>query len=46
MKILAILDVLPGAPMESVRAKLANELKGSLALFASGVEADARRFRA
>ncbi|HEY2532539.1 MAG TPA: dimeric alpha+beta barrel [Xanthobacteraceae bacterium] len=37
MKILAILDVVPGAPMESVRAKLANELKGSWALFASGV---------
>jgi len=37
MKILAILDVLPGAPMESVRAKLPNELKGSWALFASGV---------
>jgi hypothetical protein len=37
MKILAILDVLPGASMESVRAKLANELKGSWALFASGV---------
>jgi hypothetical protein len=37
MKILAILDVLPGAPMESIRATLANELKGSWALFASGV---------
>ena len=37
MKILAILDVSPGAPMEIVRAKLANELKGSWALFASGV---------
>ena len=37
MKILAIIDVLPGAAMESVRAELANELKGSWALFASGV---------
>ena len=37
MKILAILDVLPGAPMESIRANLADELKGSWALFASGV---------
>jgi hypothetical protein len=37
MKILAILDVLPGAPMESIRAKLATELRGSWALFASGV---------
>jgi hypothetical protein len=37
MKILAVLDVLPGAPMEIVRANLANELKGSWALFASGV---------
>jgi hypothetical protein len=37
MKILAIIDVLPGFAMESVQAKLANELKGSWALFASGV---------
>jgi hypothetical protein len=36
MKILAILDVSPGAPMEIVRAELANELKGSWTLFASG----------
>jgi hypothetical protein len=37
MKILAIIDVLPGAAMESVRAELTNELKGSWTLFASGV---------
>jgi len=37
MNILAILDVLPGAPMDSIRSKLANELKGSWALFAAGV---------
>jgi hypothetical protein len=37
MKILAILDVVPGAPVESIRANLANEIKGSWALFASGV---------
>ena len=37
MKILAIIDVAPGTQMESVRAKLANELKGSWALFASSV---------
>ena len=37
MNILAILDVLPGAPMDSIWSKLANELKGSWALFAAGV---------
>ena len=37
MKILAILDVSPGAPLEIIRATLANELKGSWALFASSV---------
>jgi hypothetical protein len=37
MKVLAILDVSPGEPMKIVRAKPANELKGSWALFASGV---------
>jgi hypothetical protein len=37
MKILAILDVLPGAPMDTVRAKLTSDLKGSWALFAAGV---------
>jgi len=37
MKILAILDVSPGAPLEIIRATLANELKGSWALFALGV---------
>jgi hypothetical protein len=37
MKILAIIDVAPGAPVERVRDELANELKGSWGLFASGV---------
>ena len=37
MKILAILDVLSGAPMDRVRSELANELQGSWALFAAGV---------
>ncbi len=37
MKILAIIDMVPGARMESVRAELANELNGSWALFASDV---------
>ena len=37
MKILAIIDVAPGAQLETVRSQLADELKGSWALFASGV---------
>jgi hypothetical protein len=37
VKILAIIDVAPGARMEAVRDRLADELKGSWALFASGV---------
>lgn len=37
MKFLAIIDVAPGAQMEGVRSRLANELKESWALFASGV---------
>lgn len=37
MKVLAIIDVLPGADMERIRAKIADELKGSWALFTSGI---------
>ena len=37
MKVLAIIDVAPGAQMETVRSRLADEIKGSWALFASGV---------
>jgi len=37
MKILAIIDVAPSAPIETVRAELAKELKGSWDLFASGI---------
>jgi len=37
MKVLAIIDVVAGADMERVRAKIADELRGSRALFASGV---------
>src|SRR5215831_9493846 len=37
MKVLAIIDVVAGADMERVRAKIADELRGSWALFASGV---------
>jgi hypothetical protein len=37
MKVLAIIEVVPDARMEEVRAELANELRGSWALFASGV---------
>jgi hypothetical protein len=36
MKLLAIIDVAPSAPMEIVRNELANELKQSWSLFASG----------
>lgn len=37
MRMLAILDLAPGAPMETVRAQLDSEIKGSWALYASGV---------
>lgn len=37
MKILAILTLLPEALLETVRAELANELKGSWALYTSDV---------
>jgi hypothetical protein len=37
VKILAILTLLPETALETVRAQLANELKGSWTLYASGV---------
>jgi hypothetical protein len=37
MKILATLDLAPGAPIETVRSQLESEIKGSWALYASGV---------
>lgn len=37
MQVLAIVDAAPGAQMESVRAGLADELKGAWALYAQGV---------
>jgi muconolactone delta-isomerase len=37
MKVLAILTLMPQAQLETVRAELANELKLSWALYASGV---------
>jgi hypothetical protein len=37
MKILALIDVAPGAGVESIRAELVDELKGSWQLFSSGV---------
>jgi len=37
MKVLAVLTLLPEAALETVRAELVNELKGSWALYASGV---------
>jgi hypothetical protein len=37
MKLLAIIDIAPDMPIETVRAGLADELKGSWELFASGV---------
>lgn len=37
MKVLAVVEVAPGARMEDVRARLAAELRESWALFASGV---------
>jgi hypothetical protein len=53
MKVLAIIEVVSDARMEEVRAELANELRGSWALFASGVlreaydpDSDTRRLRA
>jgi hypothetical protein len=37
MKILAIVDVTPGASMERIRAEIKNEIAGSWKLFSSGV---------
>jgi hypothetical protein len=37
MKVLAILTLKPEASLETVRAELANEIRGSWGLFASGV---------
>jgi hypothetical protein len=37
MKILAIIDVAPGAPIETIRAGLVNELKESWDIYMSGV---------
>ena len=37
MKILAILSLRPETPLDTVRAELAAELKGSWALYASGI---------
>ena len=37
MKMLAIVDVAPGASMESIRAEIKNEIMGSWELFSSGV---------
>ena len=37
MKILALIDVSPYAPIETIRTEIVNELKQSLELFASGV---------
>ena len=37
MKLLVIIDVAPGTRIEDIRAHLADELKGSWALFASGI---------
>jgi len=37
MKLLAIVDLAEGAPLERVRAELASELKASWALFAADV---------
>lgn len=36
MKILAIIEVVPGADMQKLRAEISHELKGSWSLFASG----------
>ena len=37
MKILALIDVAPGAPIETIRLEIVNELKRSWELFASGL---------
>jgi hypothetical protein len=37
MKVLALLSLVPEAKLETLRAELAHELKGSWALYASGV---------
>lgn len=37
MKVLAVLTLVPDAPLETVRAELANELRISWALYTSGV---------
>jgi hypothetical protein len=37
MKVLAMLTLVPGAQMETLRARLADELRSSWALYASGV---------
>lgn len=37
MRVLAILTLKPEAKLETVRAELANEIRGSWALYASGV---------
>jgi hypothetical protein len=37
MKVLAIIDMVPGANVEELRAELPNELRGSWALFSAGV---------
>jgi hypothetical protein len=37
MKVLALLSLVPEAQLGTVRAELANELRGSWALYASGV---------
>ena len=37
MKILAIIDVTPGASMERIRAEIKSEITGSWKLFSSGV---------
>jgi hypothetical protein len=36
MKFIAIIDVVPGAPLERLRAELSNELKESWKLYAAG----------
>jgi hypothetical protein len=36
MKVLALLSLVPDAPLGTVRAELADELRGSWALYASG----------
>jgi hypothetical protein len=41
MKILAIIDLVSGTQMDTIRAELANEIKKSWALFAAGVVREA-----